>query len=81
VKQRIAELLQRLQESMDEAIADSPDVAEVMTELENEGVCPSFSVIVNVPDGLEQVTRDGPLVLTPSDEEFLKDMGITTQYA
>jgi hypothetical protein len=80
---KVEKHLNLLREVIHEAIAMSADVAEAMASLEEAGLCPSLSIDVAIPDPelmpiLELVTRDGPLILTDSDSNFLRNMGIVT---
>jgi hypothetical protein len=82
-KQKAEELLHNLREAIDEALADSPGVLAAMSELEDAGLCPSFSINVAIPPekveppSTEMVTLDGGLVLTQPDESFLRTVGIS----
>ena len=69
-------LLYNLREAIDEALADSSSVLAAMGELEDAGLCPSFSVDIALPSE-ELVTYDEGLILTGSDESFLRTLGIT----
>ena len=100
MSRKIEQLLQCLREAIHDALAESPAVAAVMTDLEREGHCPAFLVNVGLPQeaglpeeagmpepgsprererpSLEVVTPDGPLFLTASDEDFLRNIGVAT---
>lgn len=79
--QRNKLLLQNLREAIDQALADSSSVLAAMTELEEAGFTPSFCVNIAVPEQIdctsEIVTVDQELVLTESDDSFLRRLGIT----
>ena len=83
LNKRAERLLHQLQEAIDEAIADSLNVLAAMSELEDAGVSPSLSVQVSLPEDVEPISiesvsfHDG-LILTGSDEYFLRSVGITT---
>jgi hypothetical protein len=75
------QLLHNLRDAIDEALADSSRVLAAMGELEDAGFCPSFSVDVTLPDetewtSVELVSLDEGLILTASDESFLRTLGI-----
>ena len=77
------QLLHQLHEAIDEAIADSLNVLTAMSELENEGFSPSYFVEVSLLEKGEPISVDAVivsegLVLTGSDEFFLRSLGITT---
>ena len=79
----IEKRLNFLRDVINDVIALSPDVAAAMADLEKAGLCPSLMIDVAVPEPedlpiLELVTRDGPLVLTDSDSDFLRNLGIAT---
>jgi len=79
--QKAQELLNNLREAIDDAVAESPNVLAAMGELEDAGFCPSFSVSVALPEGkeppsIELVTADQGLILTASDDSFLRALGI-----
>ena len=79
---KVGEMLRNLREAIDEALADSLSVLAAMGELEDAGFCPSFSVDVALPDEsafptIELVTYDEGIILTASDESFLRTLGIT----
>ena len=83
MNQKLEHLLQSLREAIHEAIGESFGVAAAMAELEREGQSPSLLVDVTLPQpaepaSLELVTPDGPLFLTESDGDFLRNIGITT---
>jgi len=80
-KQRAEELLRNLREAIDEALGESHAVAAAIGELEDAGFCPSLCVKVALPAGdeyatIEAVSLDEGLVLTASDESFLRMLGI-----
>jgi len=84
--QKTEELLHSLREAIDEALADSASVLAAMGELEDAGFCPSFCVHVELPKRIEQpsvelVTVDEGLILTASDESFLRILGIAAPMA
>jgi len=79
----IEKQLNFLRDVIHDAISLSPDVEAAMAELEGAGFCPALSINVAIPDPenlpvLELVTRDGPLILTDSDTDFLRNVGIVT---
>jgi len=79
--QKTEELLHSLREAIDEALADPANVLAAMGELEDAGFCPSFSVDITLPEEselptVELVTYDEGLILTASDESFLRILGI-----
>jgi hypothetical protein len=81
VNGEIQRMLQSLRDAIHEAIADSPGIAAAMSELEREGVSPSFSVEVSLPeeriaDSGEEVACAGELLLNSADENFLRTIGI-----
>jgi hypothetical protein len=94
MSRKIEQLLQCLREAIHDAVSESPAVAAVMMDLEREGHCPAFLVDVGLPHAagfpedaglpererpsLEVVTPDGPLFLTASDEDFLRNIGVAT---
>jgi len=84
MNRKIEQLLHSLREAIHDAIGESFGVAAAMAELEREGHCPSLMVDVALPQeekeppSLELVTPDGPLFLTASDEDFLRNLGIAT---
>ena len=84
MNRKLEQLLQSLRDAIHEAIGESLGVAAAMAELEREGQSPSLLIDVNLPQketemaSLELVTPDGPLFLTASDGDFLRNMGITT---
>jgi len=78
---KVEEMLRNLREAIDEALADSLSVLAAMGELEDAGFCPSFSVDVMLPEeselpSMELITYDEALILTVSDESFLRTLGI-----
>jgi len=86
---KIEQLLQSLREAIHDAIGDSCEVAAAMSQLEREGHSPSLLIDVALPrdngtsqqkelPSVELVTPDGPLFLTASDGDFLRELGITT---
>jgi hypothetical protein len=80
------ELLYRLREAIHESLAESLTVLAAMSELEDAGLCPSFSVDITLPEentspSVELVTVDEGLILTASDESFLRTLGIATPIA
>jgi hypothetical protein len=55
-----------------------------MGELEDAGFSPSFSVDITLPEEIEPpsvelITLDEGLILTASDESFLRNLGIAKQ--
>ena len=81
---KLERLLHSLRDAIHGAIGESPEVAEVMAELERAGHCPSFRIDVAVPEEkepptFEPVTPDGPLFLTAADGDFLRNLGIATR--
>jgi hypothetical protein len=82
--QKTQQLLHNLREAIDEALADSSSVLAAMGELEDAGFSPSFSVDITLPEKIEPpsvelVTLDEGLILTASDESFLRNLGIANQ--
>jgi hypothetical protein len=80
--QEAEQLLHNLREAIDEALADSSSVLAAMCELEDAGFSPSFSVDValaeeNESPSVELVIWDEGLIITQSDESFLRTLGIT----
>lgn len=78
---QVKRMMQSLREAIHEAIADSPSIAAAMAELEREGHVPAFSVDVTLPeervaDSGEVITCTGELMLTATDADFLRDIGI-----
>jgi len=77
---RTIKMLQTLRDAIHEALAESPEVAAAMSELERAGHVPAFSVDVSLPT--EKITDSGgvvstgELLLTIDDESFLRDLGI-----
>lgn len=74
------EMLQRLQEAIQDAIAQSYAVGAAMDELERAGICPSLTIDVALPEQQELpafVGRKGRLRLSAGDELFLRSVGIT----
>ena len=84
MNRKIERLLQSLRDAIHDALGESAGVAAAMAELEREGHCPSLLVDVALPEqekeqaSIEAVTRDGPLFLTDSDEDFLHNIGVAT---
>jgi len=89
MNRKIEQLLQSWREAIHDAIGDSCEVAAAMSQLEREGVSPSLLIDVALPQdngtnrqkespSLELVTPDGPLYLTASDGDFLRNLGIAT---
>jgi hypothetical protein len=84
MNRKLERLLQSLREAIHDAIGESFGVAAALAELEREGHCPALLVDVALPQeeketpSLELVTPDGPLFLTASDADFLRNMGIAT---
>jgi len=83
MNRQIQKMLQSLREAIHEALADSPGVASAMAELEREGHIPAFTVDVTLPeekvaDSGEVFVCAGPLPLTASDQDFLRNLGIET---
>ena len=89
MNRKIEQMLHSLREAIHDAIGDSCEVAAAMGELEREGQCPSLLIDVALPQdngrsqqkeppSLELVTPDGPLYLTASDGDFLRNLGIAT---
>jgi phosphoglycolate phosphatase-like HAD superfamily hydrolase len=77
-------LLDALQQSINEAILESNDVAAAMAALKRTGKCPVFSIEVALdeapvpadePVALSALTEE--LVLSDADVEFLAAIGIT----
>lgn len=79
---RTEDLLHKLREAIHETLAESLAVLEAMSELEDAGLCPAFSVDITLPEegapSEESVTHAERFVLTASDESFLRTLGITT---
>ncbi len=81
--QKAEKLIHNLREAIEEALADSPGVLAALGQLEDAGYCPSFSVQVAIPPEeigppeVELVSFDEGLVLTGSDESFLRALGIS----
>ncbi len=83
MNRKIEQLLQSLKEAIHDAIGDSFGVASAMADLEREGHSPSLLIDVSLPQPkepptLELVVADGPLLLTSSDGDFLRNLGIAT---
>ena len=89
MNRKIEQLLQSLREAIHDAIGESFGVAAAMSDLEREGHIPSLLIDVSLPQAdataqpkeapsMELVTPDGPLFLTESDGDFLRDLGIAT---
>ena len=77
---KIEELLHTLRHAIDEALADSSQIAAIMAELDQAGLVPSIDVNVELPDAPEAASLEiGPLSLTERDEQFLRNVGIQTQ--
>ena len=81
VNENPRQLLDNLRHAIDEALADSFGVLAAMSELEDAGFDPSFSVVIVAPEkreppSVELVTLDEGLILTDSDTSFLKRFGI-----
>jgi hypothetical protein len=81
--EKTEELLARLRESIEEALAESSSVFAAMSELEDAGLSPSFSVNIALPEqsalpSIEPVSFDEGLILSASDESFLRTLGIAT---
>jgi len=79
MNRKLTRLLNSLQAAIYEAVADSPSVAAVLSELQREGCSPSYAVDVTLPDSNvaeAPVTLYGSLSLTASDESFLRNIGI-----
>jgi hypothetical protein len=78
--QKAEQLLRNLREAIDEAVADSSSVLAALGELEDAGFCPSFSVDITYQESAlpsqELVSYDEGLILTASDESFLRTLGI-----
>jgi hypothetical protein len=77
-------LMNALQQSINEAILESHDVAAAMAALKRTGKCPVFTVDVALEDAPELVaaqvgrsTNSEDLVLSDSDVEFLVAIGIS----
>jgi hypothetical protein len=83
-KSKLEQLLQSLRDAIHEAIGESFGVAAAMAELEREGQSPALLVDVALPQDVKEsplfelVTPDGPLFLTASDGDFLRNLGIAT---
>jgi len=80
-KQKTEQFLRNLREAIDAALADSSGILAAMGELEDLGYNPTFSVDITLPEESELpsvalVTLDEGLVLTESDEWFLRTLGI-----
>ncbi len=83
MNQDVQRLLHQLREAIDEALTESPDIRAAMAELESAGHAPSFSIDITLPEQKELpsgevVTRDGALLLTACDGQFLRNIGIET---
>jgi len=79
--QSTEQLLHNLHEAIDEAMSESSGVLAAMGELEDAGFCPSFSVDIALPEEselptVELVTYDEGIILTESDESFLRTLGV-----
>jgi len=79
----IEQLLNEIREAIDGALAESLPLEKAMQELERRGVSPSLSVDVMLGEArpspsMEFVTFDEGLILTTSDEVFLRSLGIVT---
>jgi hypothetical protein len=84
LNRKTEQLLHNLREAIDAALADSSNILAAMSELEDAGFSPSLSVNIALPEkveppSLELVTFDEGLVLTASDESFLRNLGIARQ--
>jgi hypothetical protein len=84
VTNNVKDLLNALQQSINEAIVSSQDVAAALTALKRTGRCPVFSIEVAVEESpaLAAEPRDDrpfneELVLSDEDVEFLAALGIT----
>ena len=80
-KQKAEQLLHNLREAIGEALADSSGVLAAMSELEDAGFSPSFAVDIALPQqtelpSIQPVTYDEGIILTESDESFLRSLGI-----
>lgn len=83
MNQEAQRLMHKLREAIHEALTESTDIRTAMAELESAGHAPSFSVDITLPEqkelpSVEVVTRDGTLLLTAWDGEFLRNIGIET---
>ncbi len=83
LNQKARDLLLKLRAAIDEALGDSSNVLAAMVELEDAGFSPSFCVDVELqeetgPPLVESVSLDQGLILTVSDEWFLRTIGIAT---
>jgi hypothetical protein len=81
LNKKTKQLLCNLRQAIDEALADSSSILAAMSELEDAGFRPSFSVDIVLPERIEPpavelVTLDEGLILTASDESFLQMLGI-----
>ncbi|HLG98825.1 MAG TPA: hypothetical protein VKX49_21110 [Bryobacteraceae bacterium] len=81
MNRKIERLMQTLRDAIHDALGESAGVAAAMAELERAGHCPSLLVDVSLPAekeaaSIEPVRRDGPLFLTESDDDFLRNIGI-----
>ena len=77
------QLLNKLREAIHESLADSLTVLAAMSELEDAGLTPAFSVDITLPErnaapSLQLVNCDEGLILTAADASFLRTLGITT---
>ena len=78
---RTRQLLNNLREAINAALADSSGILAAMCELEDAGLNPAFSIDITLPEerelpSVDLVTRDEGLLLTTSDESFLRTLGI-----
>lgn len=83
MNRKLEGLLNSLRDAIHDALGESSAVAQAMEQLELEGHCPSLLVDVALPEekelpSLQLVTRHGSLILTESDEDFLRNLGIAT---
>ena len=83
MSQDVQRLLHNLREAIHETLAESLEIRAAMAELESAGQCPSFSVDISLPEekelpSVEMVTRDGALLLTARDGQFLRNIGVET---
>jgi len=86
MNRKIEQLVEQLRDAIHEALCESVAVVSAMQELDRAGRCPALTVDVTLAGekespSIELVTRDQGLILTSSDEQFLRNIGIATSLA